>query len=109
MLANGKPVAPRQFSSVAGAQFSSLAAPVSRFTSIDVLKATAIIVVIWIHAFQQFGNTEPLIIRRLAFLTRFAVPAFFFASGFLRAQGRLLPLREFAVHQLARLLVPYFV
>jgi len=80
-----------------------------RYIPIDVLKASGIIVVIWIHAFQEFGDTEPLIIRRLAFLTRFAVPAFFFASGFLAARGRLLPLRQFAAHRLLRLLVPYVV
>jgi peptidoglycan/LPS O-acetylase OafA/YrhL len=80
-----------------------------RYASIDVLKASGIIVVIWIHAFQEFGNTEPLIIRRLAFLTRFAVPAFFFASGFLSARGRALAMREFAARRLLRLLVPYLV
>jgi peptidoglycan/LPS O-acetylase OafA/YrhL len=81
----------------------------ARFTSIDILKAGGIIVVIWIHAFQEFGDTEPFIIRRLAFLTGAAVPAFFFASGFLNAQGRSLSLRQFAERRLMRLLVPYVV
>ncbi|MBP1686977.1 MAG: Acyltransferase family [Deltaproteobacteria bacterium] len=86
-----------------------VAARAPRYTSIDLLKASGIIVVIWIHAFQEFGTTEALIIRRLAFLTRFAVPAFFFASGFLYASGRPLPLQEFVTRRLVRLLVPYLV
>ncbi|MFN8626320.1 MAG: acyltransferase [Candidatus Binatia bacterium] len=85
----------------------AVVAPTPRFTSIDVLKASGIIAVIWIHAFQEFGTTEPLIIRRLAFLTRFAVPAFFFASGFLQANGRPLSPHGFVTRRLGRLLVPY--
>jgi peptidoglycan/LPS O-acetylase OafA/YrhL len=88
---------------------ATLVARTPRYASIDVLKSSGIIVVIWIHAFQEFGNTEPLLIRRLAFLTRFAVPAFFLASGFLYARGRSLSWREFAARRLVRLLVPYLV
>jgi peptidoglycan/LPS O-acetylase OafA/YrhL len=82
---------------------------VPRYSSIDVLKATGIIAVVWIHAFQQLGTTNPPIIMRVGFLTRFAVPAFFFASGFLYTHGRPLTAREFAARRLVRILVPYLV
>jgi peptidoglycan/LPS O-acetylase OafA/YrhL len=88
---------------------ASAAVAGARFTSIDMLTASGIIVVIWIHAFRGFGNADPLIIQRLAFLTRYAVPAFFFASGFLYAHGRRPPWRQFAARRLTRILVPYVV
>lgn len=88
---------------------ASAAVTGTRFTAIDVLKASGIIVVMWIHAFQLFGNTEPLVIQRLAFVTRYAVPAFFVASGFLYAYGRPLSWRQFAARRLTRLLVPYAI
>jgi surface polysaccharide O-acyltransferase-like enzyme len=80
-----------------------------RSASIDLLKACSIVAVIWIHAFQQRFWEEAVAFQRLAFVTRFAVPGFFFASGFLYARGGPLPARQFVTRRLVRLLVPYGV
>src|SRR5262249_35704131 len=80
-----------------------------RSTAIDLLKACSIIAVIWIHAFQQLFWTEAVFFQRVALLTRFAVPAFFFASGYLYGRAGPLPVRRFVTDRLMRLLVPYVV
>jgi peptidoglycan/LPS O-acetylase OafA/YrhL len=81
----------------------------SRFPALDFLKAWAILVVVYIHAFQTWGSNQEGLIDRLQFVTRAAVPAFFFAAGFLQAassEGALVP---FLQKRLTRLLLPYFV
>jgi surface polysaccharide O-acyltransferase-like enzyme len=80
----------------------------SRYRSVDALKAAAIIVVIWIHAFQSREYPHLSIFQQLGFLTRFAVPAFFFASGVLYYQPS--PIGGPALrHRIARIGLPYLV
>lgn len=74
--------------------------------AIDWLKAAAIVTVVWIHAFSEVGRlvqAAPPAIHRLSL---FAVPAFFFASGFLYNRGRVVRWPE-ARWRLIRILVPY--
>jgi peptidoglycan/LPS O-acetylase OafA/YrhL len=79
-----------------------------RYASIDLLKAVAIIEVIWIHAFYDFAfKAEPLI-ERLGFLTRPAVPAFFFASGFLTYSATAIDGAQMG-RRFRRLLIPYAI
>jgi peptidoglycan/LPS O-acetylase OafA/YrhL len=80
-----------------------------RYPSIDLLRASGIVTVVWIHAFTSFNTDMPVLIRGIAFLTRFAVPAFFFAAGFLQASGRRLTPRVFVFRRLVRILVPYVI
>ncbi len=83
--------------------------PATRYPWIDLLKAAGIVAVVWIHAFDQLDVTQTPLVARLSMLSRFAVPAFFLASGFLQAVGRRVGPREFLVRRLRRLLVPYGV
>jgi surface polysaccharide O-acyltransferase-like enzyme len=82
----------------------ALAAP--RVDAIDFLKAAAIVTVIYIH-----GVGDPFDLARLpwaAYLTSWAVPAFFFASGFLHQRD--LPLDAATRRRWTRrLLVPYAI
>ena len=43
-----------------------------RYPSIDLLRASGIVTVVWIHAFTRFNTDMPVAIQRIAFLTRFA-------------------------------------
>jgi surface polysaccharide O-acyltransferase-like enzyme len=79
-----------------------------RYGSIDVLKATAIVAVIWIHSFLVTWQPQAGVIRWLGSVTRFAVPGFFFASGFLYFQHHRAPLGVIA-RRLQRVAVPYLV
>jgi len=84
------------------------ASPRHRYVAIDTLKATAIIAIVWIHTFETWPMRPVPFILQLSVFTGFAVPAFFFASGFLLYQpvpvsGALLRRR------LRRVLVPYAV
>jgi len=79
-----------------------------RYVAIDTLKAAAIITIVWIHTFQSWPKLPPPFILQLSVFTGFAVPAFFFASGFLLYQpapisGQILRRR------LRRVLIPYVV
>lgn len=80
-----------------------------RWVCIDALKAYGIITVIWIHCFQILGAPPTDLGARLGFATRFAVPAFLFASGFLAQRAVDIPWREFVRRRLQRLLLPYLV
>ena len=80
-----------------------------RYPWVDLLKAAGILAVIWIHAFNQTGRESSLLVVRLSTLSRFAVPGFFLASGFLQASGRRLTPWTFLTRRLRRLLVPFFV
>jgi peptidoglycan/LPS O-acetylase OafA/YrhL len=80
-----------------------------RYPWIDLLKAAGIVAVIWIHAFNRFDVAQTPLVERLSMLSRFAVPAFFLASGFLQAVGRRTGPGEFFTQRLRRLLVPYGV
>jgi peptidoglycan/LPS O-acetylase OafA/YrhL len=79
-----------------------------RHAWIDLLKAVGIISVVWIHAFCRLGENPPLT-ARIAYLTRFAVPAFFFVAGFLQASSPRIGVMEFASRRLVRLVIPYLV
>jgi peptidoglycan/LPS O-acetylase OafA/YrhL len=80
-----------------------------RYPWIDLLKAAGIVAVVWIHAFNRFDVAQTPLVERLSMLSRFAVPAFFLASGFLQAVGGRTGPREFFTRRLRRLLVPYGV
>jgi surface polysaccharide O-acyltransferase-like enzyme len=78
----------------------------SREASIDVLKACAIVTVVFIHACgTSFGMAA---VPVEAFLTWWAVPAFFFASGFLHFRDTSIS-RALLRRWMRRLLVPYLV
>jgi peptidoglycan/LPS O-acetylase OafA/YrhL len=81
----------------------------SRFAAIDLLKAAGIVAVVWIHAFLKWGAPHPEAIERIGYLTRFAVPGFLFAAGFLQAAGPRMSPRELVTKRLARILLPYLV
>jgi peptidoglycan/LPS O-acetylase OafA/YrhL len=89
-----------------GAPYRAGAQP--RHAWIDLLKAVGIVSVVWIHAFCRLGENPPLTCR-IAYVTRFAVPAFFFVAGFLQACSPRIGAMEFASRRLVRLMVPYLV
>jgi fucose 4-O-acetylase-like acetyltransferase len=73
---------------------------------IDLLKAAAIVMVIWIHAFADPWDTAALQLQ--AILVSWAVPAFFFTSGYLRQTTRPVDGTTLA-RWMQRLLVPYVI
>jgi surface polysaccharide O-acyltransferase-like enzyme len=79
-----------------------------RFAEIDALKAIAILTVVLIHSmrwpFDPAISTGEVWLGRL---TRFAVPAFLMASGFLYAGGPA-PSAWLTLRRLRRIAVPYF-
>lgn len=78
-----------------------------RRRGIDALKASAIVTVVWIHAAGSpldLAHTVPL----EAVLTSWAVPAFFFAAGFLHATPRRVDLAT-VLRWTLRLGVPYAI
>ncbi|MBI1816107.1 MAG: acyltransferase [Deltaproteobacteria bacterium] len=79
-----------------------------RYASIDYLKAAAILTVIWIHAYLTLWRAQVGIVLSIEALTRFAVPAFLFASGFLAFSPARV---DFSHHRarVTRILVPYLV
>jgi len=78
----------------------------ARVPVIDLLKALAIVMVIWIHAFADPWNTAAL--QPFVILVSWAVPAFFFASGYLRYTTR--PVDGATLGRwLTRLVVPYTI
>jgi surface polysaccharide O-acyltransferase-like enzyme len=82
--------------------------PTSRLAEVDLLKAAGIVVVVLIHALPprwapDIGPVE----LWLADATRFAVPAFLFASGWL--YGTATTTRGATARRLRRLLVPYAI
>ncbi|MBI4515863.1 MAG: acyltransferase [Deltaproteobacteria bacterium] len=78
-----------------------------RHPSIDFLKASAIVTVIWIHSFLLLGQPRSGI-RQLAFFSRFAVPAFFFTSGFLYFSATPIS-GQVLVERVKRVVFPYLV
>jgi fucose 4-O-acetylase-like acetyltransferase len=82
---------------------------IMRYPFVDVLKALGIIAVVWIHSFLKLGEPRDEFCARLGFLTRFAVPAFFFVAGFLQAAGPRKSWLQFLKGKSFRLLVPYLV
>ena len=78
----------------------------ARVPVIDLLKASAIITVVWIHATADPLNTAAL--QPSMILVNWAVPAFFFASGYLRYTT--VPVGAATLGRwLVRLLVPYVI
>jgi surface polysaccharide O-acyltransferase-like enzyme len=80
-----------------------------RYASLDVLKASAIITIVWIHSFLNFFEQASATVQRLGFLARYGVPAFLFASGFLAQRGSARSLRGFLPARLVRIVVPYII
>lgn len=79
-----------------------------RSAAIDFLKAAAALSVVWIHAFLTLSQAQAGIVLFLGVLTRFAVPAFLFASGFLAHRGAPIAALQLA-RRLRRILVPYAI
>jgi len=80
-----------------------------RYAEVDAWKATAILTVVAIHSFRS--PFDPSISDAevwLGHLTRFAVPAFLLASGFLYA-GAANAGRAVTLRRLRRILVPYAI
>ncbi len=81
-----------------------------RLPAIDYLKAASIVGVALIHAGRPFWDPRhgPWDLWISAFLPQFAVPAFFFASGFLYQRAEPIPWSDVS-RRLQRVLVPYLV
>ena len=85
------------------------AARPERFAEVDTLKGVGILLVVLIHSLRP--SWDPGISGAelwLGYITRFAVPGFFAASGYLYATSRPIP-RAIIGKRLLRLLVPYAV
>jgi surface polysaccharide O-acyltransferase-like enzyme len=80
--------------------------PRGRVPVIDLVKAAAIVMVIWIHAFADPWNVAALPLQ--AILVSWAVPTFFFASGYLRQTTHPVD-RATLTRWMQRLLVPYVI
>lgn len=81
----------------------------NRFAFVDILKVAGIISVVWIHSFLKWGEPRDEFCDRLGYLTRFAVPAFFFVAGFLQALNPCKSFIDFLSTKSLRLLVPYLI
>ncbi len=83
--------------------------PTPRFAEVDVQKAVGILAVVWIHSLSPIWDPEASCFEVWwAHATRFAVPGFLAASGYLYARAE--PIRwETTRRRLARILVPYLL
>jgi len=80
-----------------------------RFAEIDALKSIGILTVVFIHCIRApFDPTIPAIEIWLGHLTRFGVPAFLAASGFLYAAG-VVDSKRATLRRLRRIGVPYLI
>lgn len=81
--------------------------PAGRYPEIDVLKAAAILAVITIHSVRPFWLPDVSELEKLVLLaTRFGVPAFLAASGFLYYSAAPIPFATIR-RRLRRVVVPY--
>lgn len=80
----------------------------AREVGVDVLKAAAILTVIWIHAVFAGYRPEAGLYLALRSLSHFAVPAFFFAAGFLHFRDGPIPMSLFG-RRLNRVVLPYLI
>jgi surface polysaccharide O-acyltransferase-like enzyme len=80
-----------------------------RFAEIDALKSIGIVTVVFIHSIRApFDPTIPDLEIWLGHLTRFGVPAFLAASGFLYAAG-VADAPRTTLRRLRRIAVPYLI
>jgi surface polysaccharide O-acyltransferase-like enzyme len=80
-----------------------------RYVEVDALKVVGIVTVVLIHGVAPPWDPTPSTLEFwLQRLTRFGVPAFLFASGFLYATGQPIPAATTA-RRLRRVLVPYLI
>ena len=79
-----------------------------RIHGLDRLKAVAIVTVIWIHGFHTFVFWRSVYEQWSHIVTIWAVPAFFFASGWLHARDTRYPPGTMA-RWLRRLGIPYVI
>ncbi len=77
-----------------------------RNIAIDYLKACAIVTVVWIHAFATLDPAPGRAIYILTQLALFAVPSFFFVSGFLYFSPEAITWSQVQA-RLKRILIPY--
>lgn len=81
--------------------------PSRRFAEVDVLKAVGILTVVWIHSLAPIWRPDVSSSDVWwAHVTRFAVPGFLAASGYLYASAGRLP-EGVTPRRLARIVVPY--
>jgi peptidoglycan/LPS O-acetylase OafA/YrhL len=84
-------------------------ASATRFTEVDLLKGVGILSVILIHSMRAPWHSGISSVEEwLGHATRFAVPGFFAASGYLYATTRAVP-EAVTVRRLVRVLVPYLL
>ena len=104
-----RPKARRELDTANGQAGSPTDSTTRQFAEVDWLKAVGILVVVLIHTVRspwEFGaSPTELWIGRI---TRFAVPGFLMASGFLYATRQSVPLAK-TRGRLLRVLVPYLV
>ncbi len=79
-----------------------------RFHGIDVLKAFAILSVVWIHAHDTLGPNPSIAVQITRSFSHFVVASFLFASGFLHWSATPLPARTVG-RRFLRVLLPYTI
>jgi peptidoglycan/LPS O-acetylase OafA/YrhL len=89
------------------AQGSASAIP--RQAAADLLRASGMVAVVWIHSFVTWSDDDPAWIQRTDYLLRFAVPGFFAVAGFLQAAAGCSGPRGFLARRLGRLGWPYLL
>ncbi len=81
-----------------------------RFSEIDFIKAIAIVVVVVIHSLSDtFFKERSSIESFLTDWTRFAVPWFLFAAGFLFVKSTDIPTSQLLYKSASRILPPYWI
>lgn len=83
--------------------------PRPRIAAIDLLRAGAIVGVLWVHAFLPSFDAPSHAVGLVNYLLRGAVPAFLLAAGWLQAQAGVPAPVPFLARRLSRLLIPYLV
>lgn len=87
---------------------SASASQPARHTEIDVLKAVAIVTVVWIHASVPWPLPHIPFLWDMMTLTRFAVPTFFLTAGFLYFSPSPIS-RAVVARRLRRIVIPYAI
>ncbi len=102
-LMRSNPAAPQPGTGVAN---ETIGQP--RIHGLDRVKGFAIVTVLWIHGFQAFNVAKSVYVQRSAIICAWAVPAFFFASGWLHARDTKYPPGTLA-RWFRRIGIPYVI
>ena len=85
------------------------ASTASRFTEVDLFKGVGILAVILVHSMRAPWHSGISSVEEwLGHATRFAVPGFFAASGYLYATTRRVP-EDVTARRFMRVLIPYLI